>query len=121
MDATFDGDRIVIDGNEHRLEKKIRKVVPLDDKVVVLFRHGDYDETDFSQKRNVIALDRRGKMLWRIQESSEWVQEGKELANPYIGVGFRDEGERIVACDMGGMDADLDPETGTLSNIRFSK
>ena len=121
VDATYDGDRIIIGGTEVELEKRISKVLPLDDRVIVLFDHDEYDDADFAQKRNIVALDGRGKMLWRIEESKPIDMDGEFSPDPFIGMGFEDNGQRVVVCDMDGLTLDLDPQTGRLSNPVFTR
>ena len=116
MDVEHSGNRLSIDGKSIELEQEIEQVLALPDRLIVLFDGAGYAEADPRTNSNVVGMDHAGRSLWRIEQSSPFVVDGKPNANPFICVLLRDDGERIVACDTDGLDFDLDPATDELSN-----
>lgn len=123
MKVSFEGARVTIDGKSHQLEYRIDSILVLPDHVIVVFHSESMSEADPNYDRNVIALDRNGKMLWRIQRAiGEMHHEGKIYLSPYIGVQwFGDQRRRVVAVELRGFTHDLDVETGKISNTLFTK
>ena len=121
MDVSHDGNRLSIDGKSIELEQEVRQVLTLPDRAIVLFENRGYAETDPRTNSNIVAVDRSGRILWRIEESKPIDMDGEFSPDPFIGMGFEDNGQRVVVCDMDGLTLDLDPQTGRLSNPVFTR
>ena len=116
METKFDKNRITIDGVEHAIDLPIRVAIPLSDRVILLLDEEDLSEDDPRYERNVIALGKDGEMLWRIEDVGF-----KGNPCPYSGLGFDEDGVTILVYDWGGACYNLDPETGKLSNLLFTR
>ena len=103
------------------LEKPILKVLDLPDRVLVLLDNERYPASDPNKNRNLIAVDKNGRFLWRIEESKPIMRDGEPDPDPFIGMRLENDGQRVVVCDMDGLTLDLDPKTGGLSNPVFTR
>ncbi len=123
MTVSFDENRLTIDGKTVELEKPIYTIKEISDRVIVVFDEEDYAAEDPNGDRNVIAVDRNGAMLWRIQNSVSPTRGRPGRTIPFSGVGVRqkEEVDMLIGYDAAGMCYEIDPETGKLSNPRISK
>ncbi len=123
MTVSFHENRLTIDGKTVELEKPIYRIKETSDRVIVVFDEEDYAPEDPNGDRNVIAIDRNGATLWRIQNSVSPTRGRPGRTIPFSGVGVRrkDGVDMLIGYDAAGMCYEIDPETGKLSNPRISK
>ena len=123
MTVSFEDNRLTIDGSTVELEKPIKNLIERRDQVIVVFRYGAYEVDDSERDRNVIAVDHRGTMQWRIERSMSSTPAEPGRTAPFVGVDIRqrNEEEALVAYDIMGSCYDLDSETGKLSNPVLTK
>ena len=123
MALSFEDNRLTIDGSTVELERPIKNLIELRDQVIVVFQYGAYEVDDSERDRNVIAVDHRGTMQWRIERSMSSTPAEPGRTAPFVGVDIRqrNEEEALVAYDIMGSCYDLDSETGKLSNPVLTK
>ncbi len=123
MAVSFEDNRLTIDGSTVELEKPIKNLIERRDQVIIVFRYGAYEVDDSERDRNVIAVDHRGTMQWRIERSMSSTPAEPGRTAPFVGVDIRqrNEEEALVAYDIMGSCYDLDSETGKLSNPVLTK
>ena len=83
----------------------------LDGRIIVLtnWRYGH-------KGRNIYCFDSSGSLAWRIEESPY----GPRPAAPYTGLRIDHQG-RVIAGQMDGYDYEVDPRTGRIEYLGFSK
>lgn len=112
---------ILIDGNIHKTPSLVSSSLDLGDHVILLFDYSDVQPQE-QMSRNVVAVDRDGRQIWRIERSADWLRDdGSNLPNPFISVNVDPKTGTIYVCEMAGRDCDLNPKTGRLSNPRWTK
>ena len=100
-------------------EKEIDKVIPLSDRVIVVFDVLAFPEEDPDAGRNVFAFDRSGKEIWRIEDAEVKVK-GRtvdKVSQGYTDIEHAEDGE-LFAWVLEWR-YDLDPETGKISNPKY--
>ena len=112
--------RLEIDGQAFDLGWPINDAIALEDRVIVEVSHYNFPKSDPLRSRNVFALDRQGRELWRIAASRATFtdQQGRTYPCPYMNLHWSPDGSRLVIDDQSGTRLDLDPATGALSNVR---
>ena len=112
--------RLEIDGQVFDLGWPINYAIALENQVIVTVEHYDLPKTDPLFGRNVFALDRNGRELWRIAASPATFmdEQGRECPFPYIYLQRSPDGRRLWVDEQSGWRLDLDPATGALSNPR---
>ena len=117
----FQGRKLFLGSGTIELEKPIENVLVVRDRVIVAFQYDSYDDDDPNEERNVIAVDERGKFLWRIQRTPSAItdHDGSRMWNAYTGVTLERGG--ICAYDFDGICWKVDPETGEVSEPTFTK
>ena len=123
MAESFEQNRLTIDGKIVELEKPIREIVEFPDRVIVLFSPDTYTGEEPGIDRNVIVVDRKGAMLWRIERSMSPTPGESGRTSPFVGVGIENiDGEDVLLVYDGlGSCYDLDVGTGKLSNPVLTK
>lgn len=95
----------------------IADVLEVEDRVIIRFLADQYADTEPSDDwRNIIALDKNGNFLWRVESplhKNDMRTEG--YANVFFNVYVSEDGV-LQASLWGGFQADIDLETGKLSN-----
>lgn len=123
MTVSHDGNRITIDGRTIALEVPIDEIFELPDRVIVLFDEEEYPESDSRENRNVVALDRDGRELWRIEQARTRLRDsdGNRIPNPYVGVSAGADGRTVEVYTWAGVCYRLDPNTGKISDPILTK
>ncbi len=123
MKATVSGKTLTINGRELTFEQEIYQSVELPDRVIVLLHPGDFAKDDPLKGCNIIALDEDGEMLWRIQDRGVTLttKDGKEISESYTGLGLAKDEKTVRVSTPFGFLYELDPETGQISNPKFTK
>ena len=109
-----------INGRGFDLGWPINYAIALQDRVIVTVEHYDLPKTDPQFGRNVFALDRNGRELWRIEASPAIFMDdqGRKCPFPYIYLQRSPDGRGLWIDNQSGIRCDLDPATGALSNPR---
>ena len=112
--------RLEIDGQAFDLGWPINDAIALEDRVIVAVSHYKLQKTDPQFGRNVFALDRNGRELWRIAASPAIFMDdqGRKCPFPYIYLQRSPDGRGLWIDNQSGIRCDLDPATGALSNPR---
>ena len=123
MKVSFSGSTLVIDDRSVDLDAPIQQAIPRDGLVVVLVKESGQDESDESGGRNIFAVDKTGKEVWRIAFPG-WLDKtitGEKIISPWVRL-RGDAGSQMLKADDGvGYTYDLDSATGKLSNPVFRK
>ena len=82
MTVSFEGNRLIIDGNTVEFEQPIEDMVERRDRVIVVLDDEEYAPGDPTGDRNVVAVDRNGTLLWRIAPSMSTPGEAGEIDGP---------------------------------------
>ncbi len=83
-----------IDGRIVRFPQRIFRFVEYRDIIVVGLKVADFDIADPMVGRNILALDRQGKLLWRVEDHGFEYQDpdaDRLLPQPFIGLGVNSE------------------------------
>jgi len=109
-----------IDGRVFHLGLPINNAIALEDRVVVTVEHYNFPKSDPLRSRNVLALDRQGRELWRIAASPATFtdEQGRTYPCPYMNLHWSPDGKGLVIDCQSGTRLDLDPATGALSSPR---
>ena len=123
MNVTFEDREITIGTKTLELECPIKKIIPLRDQILILFRTEEYGKDDSRYQQNVVGLDYEGREVWRIRKSTveRPGPDGKMRRSPFVGIGYGSNDTIIVVYDYLGTCYELDPATGDISNPQFSK
>ncbi len=104
-------------------DQRVDDFIVLDDRVIVELLTDDFADEDPLAGRNVVCLDNKGELLWRIQNAgvTRTTADGREIPDPFMGIGLDEDGKTIKVGIAMGVDFDLDPETGEITNPVFTK
>ncbi len=94
MDVSFSNNRLKIDSVKHAIDLPIRVALPLSDRVILLLDEEELSKDDPRYERNVVALGKNGKMLWRVEGVGF---KGKPCR--YSGLDFDEDGVTILVYD----------------------
>ena len=122
-----------INGNRVEFPQRVYAILPLEDRVIVHLKTGDFDYGDPLVGRNVLAYGSDGEMLWRVEDHGCVVPAG--LEDPVTPVD--ENGERWIPQSFMAIWVDedtgkiktgipewiftLDPETGALSDDEYDR
>lgn len=130
MDVSFDGKKLVIGGQAMEMELPIKAAVKHGDTILVVFKETIGSKCalppgDPRIDRNIIGVDIKGEILWRIEQSERlngYDGEGNpgHMINPWMLRRIKPDGT-IRVCDFGGAAFTLDPKTGALSDRNYVK
>lgn len=123
MTVTFNGREVALDGKTLEMEVRVLKVRQHDDLILVLLDDQAYGRNDPNAERNVVALDSKGRQVWRIQKtpSAPLNDDGTPAWNAYVGVAVGKERSPIEGYDWTGRCWKVDPETGEVSDPIFTR
>lgn len=111
------GDRvIVIEGRAVSLPCKVSVALPFQNHVVVLLNTYELTDDDPGTARNVVALNREGQELWRIEETNHLYvgNDGKKHSWPWADFGRREDGSGFWIFSPAGYEFGFDPMTGAV-------
>lgn len=123
MKVTVGKNSLVISGREVSFKEEVFESLQLPDRVIVLLNPADFADEDPFSGRNIVCLDEKGELLWRIEDAgvTRSTADGREIPDPFTGIELNDDGKTIEVGIAAGVDFDLDPETGEISNPVFTK
>ena len=103
--------RLTVGGQPVDLPLPVGDLVEVAQGVVVLLKVGPHHRDN----RNVILVDEKGEVVWRIQESPHGCQADK----PFIRLAV--EGGRVVAGNWNGVDYEVSLATGEIHACGFPR
>lgn len=123
MGKRFISNRLAVTEGEVTLEAPIRDVIALGDRQIVLFADEKYEKGDPNAVRNIVAVDDRGEIIWRVESSGPVTNTPNDPDTPFVGWEWKtiDGKKKLVVYEMIGMCYELDTNTGKLSNPKISK
>ena len=123
MIVKHDGKKLSIEGKTFELEQPIFDLLPLQDRVIVVFDPQGYTKRDERYDRNVVAIGENGEILWRIERSKgrQVEDDGEEIRSAFVGLDMAQDGKVVHIYEWAGLRHDLDPDTGKISNTLFTK
>ena len=110
-----DAKRVIIGDAEVEFRQDIKKVLELNDLVVILLRKGKLDESGSFYSRNILAYDGKGEPVWRVEDAGISVRnrEGNYIPQPYLSLWTGKDGKSLHA-GLGGIEVEIDPSNGML-------
>ena len=97
-------------------DQKVAKVSVAPDKVLVLLNPIDFAEDDPDAGRNILALDSKGDLIWKIEDAGFKIQldGGREMPDGYVGMKLWSDG-RFSAFQGIGCRCFIDLKTGKIT------
>jgi hypothetical protein len=123
MNVSSSGTALVIDGTKVELGHPILQAMTRENLVVVRVDDSGISGTSENYGRNIFAVDRDGKEIWRIAVPG-WIDKtisGETIVSPWVRLRGDPASGDLKADDGGGFSYELDPATGKLSNAIFRK
>lgn len=115
MILKYNWNSLYINGVSVNLPAVIEKITIFNDKIILLLNNNEgqiVDKKSFEKSRNVFCVDLEGHILWQIETPE---MEKDFYCNASL------EDNKLIAVTWNGGTYDLDPETGKISNSRFTK
>lgn len=109
-EISYAGNRLELSGETIELRHTIKEVLARDERIIVL-QNVPSGTTD---NRNVVAYDRGGNALWRIQSSVD-----EERDNPYVSI--EEDDETVIVETWNGMRYIVDEQTGEISDGKIRR
>tara|TARA_R110002110_G_scaffold68574_4_gene185525 strand:- start:248 stop:622 length:375 start_codon:yes stop_codon:yes gene_type:complete len=107
-----------IDGRVVRFPQRIFRFVEYQDIIVVGLKVADFDIADPMVGRNILALDRQGNLLWRVEEHGYEYYHSRVDAyvpQPFIGLGVSSETGKLEGV-LPYVYVTIDEKTGGVSD-----
>ena len=80
------------DGNRIELDKRVESSINLGDKVIVLFYVNDYEVGDMMVGRNIVAYDKDGIELWRVEDHGLRRPAAPDVPDAFFDIHVDDDG-----------------------------
>ncbi len=99
-------------------EQRIEKVVHISGLTIVLLNSDDFEEGDPMVGRNVVALNDKGEIVWRIEDHGIKIKDWQNVEAPeaFFGLWLEDDGKKLKAGVPHAI-FEVDPATGRLLSI----
>ena len=107
-----------IDGRILSFQKRITRFVEYQDIIVLLQENGVIDARDPTVDRNILALDRQGNLLWRVEDHGYEYYHARVdeyVLQPFIGLGVSSETGKLEGV-LPYVYVTIDEKTGGVSD-----
>jgi len=111
MEVAYHDDLIEINGSPAEVRRDVKDVLEKDGIVIVLLTQ----PSEGDDPRNVLAFDHNADQLWEIEPVHHKSMSSEPA--PYISI--QERGDQIVARSWNSYRYEVDPETGTVTEIGF--
>ena len=113
---------ITIGSKPIELESAVYREVELDDRIVLLLDPDLYNDNDLRVGQNILCFDLKGELLWRVQSHGRRIPNaaGQMVPEAYFGL-WLEEGTMQLKCGAIQLNFDLDPDTGEISNMEWTR
>lgn len=104
------------------LEIPILDILELDEIFLVLVEDFDLSPDDPNVGRNIIALDKSGNVVWRVQPFWHTVraEDGRKVPDSYRSLRL-EEGNKIYSYQGIGYVCEIDPQTGKIIGEEYTR
>lgn len=115
MTENFSGHELAINGQLLVFEQRIVKVIEFNGKIIVLLNSDDFKEGEILSSRNIIAYDKKGQLVWRIEDAGIKIRNrnNEYIPQPYLSLWVGRDGNTLHA-GLGGVEVEVNPTDGTL-------
>ena len=97
-------------GNRIELDKRVESSIDLGDKVIVLFYVNDYEMGDMMVGRNIVAYDKQGQQIWRVEDHGLRRRSERRAPDAFFDIRLDEEGRLWGGTP--GVELMIDLETG---------
>ena len=83
---------VEFDGKRIELDKRVEESISLGDKAIVLFYVNDYEVGDMMVGRNIVAYDKDGNELWRVEDHGLRRRSERRAPDAFFDIRLDEEG-----------------------------
>ena len=122
MTAEIDGRELRFNDHKLNFEQRIVEAVEFDNKLVVLLNSDDFEDGDEMVGQNIVAVDEKGEIDWRIEYHGFKVRNraGKKVPQAFFGL-WIDEDDGSLRAGIPVADFVVDPETGMFLKVELTQ